>query len=136
MKYLLDTDTCVHLLRGHAAMQQRVFSADPSDLAISIITHAELCYGASWSAQPAANRRAVDAFADTLSVLSLNTAVVQAYGEVKAMLRRQGQGIEDFDLLIAMTARTNGLSLVTNNEQHFRRIPDLSFANWLSEQGR
>lgn len=133
MNFLLDTDTCVYWLRGHPAMQRRLATIAPDELAISIISLAELSYGAYWSAQAAANMRAIDAFAGAISVLNLDAAIVQSFGEVKALLRRQGQLLEDFDLLIAMTARVHGLSLVTNNEQHFQRIPGMQLVNWLRD---
>jgi len=134
MKFLLDTDTCVYWLRGQGAVRQYVAMSDPADLAISIITLAELYYGAAWSMQPIATKQAVEVFADTTTIVPLNPASAEIFGHVKAMLRKQGQRIEDLDLLIAATALAQGMVLVTNNQQHFRRIPDLQLANWLTAE--
>ena len=134
MKFLLDTDMCVYWLRGQSAVREYALMIDPADLAISIITLAELYYGAAWSAQPIATKRAVEVFADAITVLPLNPASVEIFGNVKATLRKQGQRIEDLDLLIAATALAHGVVLVTNNQQHFRRIPDLQLANWLTAE--
>jgi tRNA(fMet)-specific endonuclease VapC len=63
MRYLLDTGTCVFALRGHASMRGRFGARDPEAIAISVITLAELRYGAAWSARPKANHQAVGDFA-------------------------------------------------------------------------
>ena len=40
----------------------------------------------------------------------------------------------DADILIAATALTHGLSLVTENPSHFRRIPDLPVESWRTRE--
>ena len=94
------------------------------------MTLAELRYGAAYSAQPETNHRAIDDFIGFVVVLGLNPETARVFGEAKAELRRQGILIEDFDLLIAATARTRGLTLVTNNAEHFGRVPELRFESW------
>jgi tRNA(fMet)-specific endonuclease VapC len=132
MKYLLDTDIFAHALRGQAAVRRQLLAIEPADVAISIITLAELYYGASLSAQVVVNMQAINDFVGAINVLNLEPAIVQDFGAMKALLRRQGQLIADFDLLIATTSRVHGLSLVTNNERHFRRVPSVQLVNWLS----
>ena len=80
-------------------------------------------------AQTAANIAAIDSFVGKINLLSLDATVAQSFGETKALLRRQGQLIEDFDLAIAMTARVYDITLVTNNERHFRRVPGVQLSN-------
>lgn len=133
MRYLLDTDTCVYWLRRQSPVHRHLLAIDPADIAISIITLAELHYGAALSARLTANKQAIDTFAQAIKILDLAPAVVLAFGDIKVHLRKQGQTIADFDLLIAMTARTHNLFLVTNNLRHFRRIPALQLVNWLGE---
>ncbi len=130
MKFLLDTDTCVFWLRGRPAVQTRLAAADPDALHISVITLAELRYGADCSAQPAANHQAIDDFLSGLTVLTVDADTARTFGEIKTQLRRQGNLIEDFDLLLAATALTNGLTLITNNAAHFGRITGLILDNW------
>lgn len=132
MKFLLDTDTCVYWLRGRQTVYARIAEAGLSDIAISVITLAELRYGAACSQQPEANQQAIDTLASGIVVLGVDPAVVRIFGDVKVALRQQGMLIEDFDLLIAATARTFGLTLVTNNTDHFGRIPGLRLENWVS----
>ena len=100
-------------------------------LSISVITLAKLRYGAECSAQPAANHRAIDDFVSGITVLGVDTDIARLFGETKAQLRRQGNLIEDFDLLLAATALSNGLTLVTNNTTHFDRVPGLTLDNWV-----
>ncbi len=131
MRFLLDTDTCVFWLRGHWSIRHRMSAIEPEATGISVVTLAELLYGAAWSAQPEANRQTVDDFASGTTVLGIDARIAYTFGGLKADLRRQGDLIEDFDLLIAATALTYGLTLVTNNAVHFGRIPGLSFETWV-----
>jgi tRNA(fMet)-specific endonuclease VapC len=131
MSFLLDTDTCVYWLRGHEAVRRHLTAATPEAVLISAITLAELYYGAACSAQPEANHRAVNDFVAGMPVLTMDFQIARAFGDLKAQLRRQGMLLEDFDLVVAATALTHNLTLVTNNEAHFGRIPHLSLANWV-----
>jgi tRNA(fMet)-specific endonuclease VapC len=75
--------------------------------------------------------QAVDDFISALSILGVHLETAHAFGEIKAHLRKEGMLMEDLDLLIAATARTHNLTLVTNNQDHFGRIPGLRLDNWL-----
>lgn len=130
MTFLLDTDTCVFWLRGRPTVQARVAVVGLEALSISVITLAELHYGADCSAQPDANHRAIDDFVSGVAVMAVDANIARVFGEIKAGLRRQGNLIEDFDLLLAATALANGLTLVTNNMAHFERVPGLTLSNW------
>jgi tRNA(fMet)-specific endonuclease VapC len=131
MKLLLDTDTSVFWLRGHSPVRKRMTSVDPQTIAISVITLAELRYGAAYSARPADNHQAIDDFISPISVLGLVPEAASVFGVLKADLRRKGLLIEDMDLLIASTALAHDLTLVTNNVAHFERIADLHLENWV-----
>jgi len=63
--------------------------------------------------------------------LPVDEAASERFGEFKAMLRRAGKAIGDIDLLIAGVAASRGLKVVTNNTEHFERIPGISLENWL-----
>jgi tRNA(fMet)-specific endonuclease VapC len=131
MKFLLDTDTCIFWLRGHASVHNRLTAAGPEEVGLSVITLAELRYGAACSAQSGANHQAIDDFSSALSVFGVDLDIAHAFGDIKAQLRRDGMPIEDFDLLVAATARTYDLTLVTNNTDHFSRISGLRLENWV-----
>ena len=63
-------------------------------------------------------------------IIELSCSIMDCFGLLKAQLSKQGLTVDDFDLLIGSTAITYGYTLVTNNEKHFSKIPDLSFVNW------
>ncbi|MBN1933883.1 MAG: PIN domain-containing protein [Anaerolineae bacterium] len=131
MTYLLDTDTCVFALRGSESLRSRLVAVDPETIAISVITLAELCYGAACSARPEANHQVVDDFASGISVLGLNQEIARLFGEFKSLLRKQGLLIDDLDLLIAATAHHYRLTLITHNLDHFSRLPGLRLEDWI-----
>lgn len=131
MTFLLDTDTCVFALRGLQGVRDRLYAADADTVAISVITLAELHYGADCSTSPKANHQAVDDFANGIVVLGLDEWIVRLFGEFKAQLRRRGALIDDFDLLIAATAHRHQFTLVTHNLDHFGRLPELLLEDWV-----
>lgn len=135
MSFLLDTDTCVFWLRGRTTVRDHIDRVieelSAAALAISVVTLAELRYGADYSDRPADNHQAIDGFVSGLTVLTVGQEAASVFGQVKADLRRKGMLIEDLDLLIAATAKAHDLTLVTNNKAHFNRIAGLRLENWL-----
>jgi tRNA(fMet)-specific endonuclease VapC len=132
VRFLLDTDTCVFWLRGHERVRERLVAVGPAEVGVSIISLAELRYGAESSARPEANHRAIDAFLSGIALLNLDQPSVRTFGLTKAALRSQGMLIEDFDLHIAATALTSNLIVVTQNVDHFGRVANLSVESWAS----
>lgn len=130
MMYLLDTDICVFWLRGAASVHKHIAAVGPGAVAISVITLAELRYGAECSAQPTASHQAIDDFVSGVTVLDLGPESAMRFGAIKAHLRRNGNLIEDFDLLLAATALSHKMTLVTNNTSHFQRVPQITLDNW------
>lgn len=128
--YLLDTDTIIYSLKGIPAVVEnmRLHATDPK--AISVITYGELIYGAEKSQQKAKNLAKVRRLREIFPVIELSCSIMDTFGNLKARLNRQGTVIDDFDLIIAATAITMGYSVVSNNEKHFSKLPDLSLENW------
>jgi tRNA(fMet)-specific endonuclease VapC len=109
---LLDTDTCVAILRGNqAAVQRRAGTQD--EVVTTWITAAELFYGAAKSSAPAHNHTMVTSFLATLPVLGLDVAGVQVFGMTKALLERQGRRLDDADLFIGAIAVAQNATVVT-----------------------
>lgn len=77
------------------------------------------------------NQRVISNWLESVAVLDVTPAVARVYAESKAALRKQGNLIEDFDLLIGATAIAYNLTLITNNVSHFERIPDIMLDRWL-----
>lgn len=127
---LLDTDTCVGVLRGWREVLSRR-EAEREDLATSWITAGELFFGAARSAKPDENAAAVTRLLATMPVLSLDMGSARIFGEIKATLAERGTIVADADLLIASIAISCGAVVVTGNRKHFERIPGISMEDWL-----
>jgi tRNA(fMet)-specific endonuclease VapC len=131
MTYLLDTDTCVFALRGSESVRDRLCVVDSEAVAVSVVTLAELRYGAACSAKPEANHQVVDDFASGVVVLGLGEEIARLYGDFKSQLGKHGMLIDDFDLLVAATAHHHRLTLITHNLEHFHRLPELQLEDWV-----
>ena len=132
MKYLLDTDTCIYWLIGAPAVLERVKTVGVSQIAISAITAAELYFGAYNSAKMQENLARAEDFVRQFSLLPLDDHTLKTFGRIKADLRKRGQPLADFDLLIAGAVLANELVLVTSNTQHYTRVADLKLENWMA----
>ncbi len=131
MKYLLDTDTCIYLINERPTKVLTQFKRHAlEDIGISSITASELAYGVAKSAS-AKNSAALQAFLLPLNVVEYDTAAAMAYGDIRASLEKQGKTIGPLDMLIAASALSRKLVLVTNNEKEFRRVAKLTVENWL-----
>ena len=129
IRYLLDTDTCVFYMRGVSEVRDQLEKAGFDQCALSVITLAELKFGAENSNRPELRRAETETFCRPLAVLSLNDAL-DVYAREKTRLRRIGQPVAEFDLLIGSTAIHYDLVLVTNNVKHFERMQQLNIENW------
>jgi tRNA(fMet)-specific endonuclease VapC len=131
LRYMLDTDICIHVMKRHPTPLKERFSRLAEQLSISSITLAELHYGAQKSARRSDNLAAIEGFAARLAVLTFTSAAAAHYGDVRAALERIGKTAGSNDMLIAAHARSEGLIVVTNNEREFSRIDGLQVENWL-----
>lgn len=129
---LLDTDTCIAILRGtQSVIDRRAATSD--DVVTTWITAAELYYGAAKSKAPENNRALVTSFLGTLPVLGLDEASVQIFGEAKALLERQGRRLADSDLFIGAIAVAQRAAVVAGNRRHYERIPGVTIENWIRD---
>ena len=127
---LLDTDTCIAILRGNEAVIERR-AATSDEVATTWITAAELYYGAAKSKAPEGNHRLVTSFLATLPALGLDEASAQIFGEAKALLERRGQRLADADLFIGAIAVARRATVVTGNRRHYERIPGVAVEDWI-----
>ncbi|MFS0516396.1 type II toxin-antitoxin system VapC family toxin [Nostoc sp. UIC 10607] len=130
MNYLLDTDTCIYWLKGRQPVRDKLLAVGCDEVCICVITAAELYYGAYNSNRVSENLSNAEDFIQNLPVLPLTDPALRKYGEIKAQLRRIGQTIAEFDLLIASVALAENYTLVTNNTRHYERINGLKLENW------
>jgi len=133
LTHLLDSDICIEALRRRSEpLLRRLRLHSPDEIAVSVITEAELRFGALNSASPERNEAAADAFLRPFSSLPLAREYVPIYGRLRLALERAGNRIGALDMLIAAQAVALGLTVVTNNLREFRRVPGLRVENWLA----
>ena len=131
LKYLLDTNIVIYVIKRRPIEAMGVFNENAGRMAISAVTLSELFHGAEKSARVAQNLAVVEEFASLLEVLPYSAKASQHYGAVRAALEKVGRPIGVNDLHIAAHARSEGLTLVTNNLSEFKRVPGLLTENWL-----
>jgi tRNA(fMet)-specific endonuclease VapC len=128
--YLLDTNTCVYVIKREAKVLRRLEEHSPNDFGISAITVAELWFGAAKSSRPRQTRASVDAFLTPFEILAFGTEAAERYAESRLQLEKIGQPIGERDLLIAATAKSRRLTVVTHNVREFSRVSGLKVEDW------
>ena len=132
MKYLLDTNICIYLIKQvDKRLLNKFLKHSPVDFAISSITVFELWYGVHKSAKQKENREALEQFLQPFEVLDYTEEAAQIYGQIRTKLENTDKIIGAMDLLIASVALANHLILLTNNEKEFKRVPKLKIENWV-----
>jgi tRNA(fMet)-specific endonuclease VapC len=131
MLYMLDSDICIYIARrNNQKVMARFAKHRLGDLGISVVGYGELRVGAEKSNRQADGLRELDIFIQVVRVLPIEPEVGEIYARTRAHLERSGQIIGANDLWIAAHCLQLGLTLVTNNEREFRRIPNLAIENW------
>ncbi len=131
LKYMLDTNIVIYVIKRRPVEVLHIFNSHVGQLCISSITLAELLHGAEKSARVEHNLRQVEDFVSRLDVLDYGIKAAAHYGDIRANLERKGLTIGVNDLHIAGHARSEGLTLVTNNLQEFERVAGLRLDNWV-----
>ena len=90
----------------------------------------ELYYGAYKSKKVESNLAKIKTLETSLEIIPLGSEVVEVFGMCKAKLEKKGTPLDDFDLILASSALTHNLVLVTNNLKHFKKIEGLKIENW------
>ena len=127
---LLDTDTCIEIIRGNQHVIDKRLEIDDR-VGISFMTVGELYYGAEKSKNRAKNKHLVDEFILSIDVINSDMEILQKFGEIKADLHFKRTPLSDADILIASTCLTKCKKLITGNIKHFDRIENLTIENWI-----
>ena len=138
---LLDTDTCIYAIKEDASVLRRLLSESRADIAVSVITEGELRTGgradgrtgAAKSSNADKTRRRVEKFLGPLSILEFTSEDAASYAQIRARLERARTPIGPLDTLIAAQVVLRKLTLVTNNQREFSRIPGLRVENWSAD---
>ena len=126
---LLDTDTCIGLLKGDCAVVSS-WRACVDQCVLPSMVIGELYYGAFKSTVREKELVRVDRFVDIFPEVKPSKRSMRRFGEIKATLEQKGTRLPDADIIIASIAIDEGLALVTGNVRHYSRIEGLVIENW------
>jgi len=130
VQYLLDTDTCVDLLRNVSPVIEKLRALAPDDCGISAITSFELFAGAARARDPRREAQKVETLLDVVEEISFDPDAARRAGALRFELETAGTPIGPYDLLIAGHALVLDLTLVTANTEEFGHVPGLLLEKW------
>ena len=130
MKWMLDTDTCIAVIKKHPVALKKLRGKSIGQVGLSSITLGELAFGADKSSRPKDAHEALREFLLALEISAFDDESAMTYGEVRASLTRGGKLIGPLDALIGSHARSLDVILVTHNAREFARIEDLRLEDW------
>jgi len=134
-RFLLDTNICIYIRRKKPdEVLQHFLRLRPGEATISVITYGELLYGVAKGVHSGVALQRLREFVELVPVLELPAGAAETYGRFRAELELRGETIGNNDLWIAAHAAAAHLTLVTNNEKEFRRIPSLKLQNWVASE--
>jgi len=132
MRFMLDTNTVSHLLKGHPSVALHTKGEPIGTLCISAITEGELSFGLAKRPEATRFRRLDGEFHRRVETLPWHGGVATHYGEVRASMEREGKNMGSLDMLIAAHALEAKIVLVTN-DQAFHKVPGLEVEDWTKE---
>jgi tRNA(fMet)-specific endonuclease VapC len=128
---MMDTDICSFIIKDRPDSVRLRFQKLPMErLCISIVTYAELMYGAERSSSKRINRAVIEHFVSHLAVIDWGIEAADKYAKVRTSLESKGSPIGAMDMMIAAHAKSLNAVLVTNNERHFNKVSGLPIENW------
>jgi tRNA(fMet)-specific endonuclease VapC len=127
--FMLDTDISSYTIKRRPATLAEKFEKHAETLNVSVITAAELRFGAEKVGRPKL-ADLVEAYLERLAILDWTNEVTSHYARIRSELERSGKSIGNMDLLIASHAVSQGMTLVTNNIKHFSSVPGLKVEVW------
>lgn len=128
--FLIDTDILIYSLKGHPVVTASFAEHRDAPKSLSVVSYGELLFGAKKSQHPDKSLAAARRAAELFPLLPITKPIIETVAELRASLETGGTRLDDMDLLIAATALTHNLVLVTNNQKHFARIESLQTENW------
>ena len=134
MRFMLDTNICIYVIKKKPLDVFQKFSEYPvGEIGLSSVTVAGLFLGVLKSQNPEKNQSALEDFLLPLTILDFDYNSAMVYGAIRATLEKQGTLIGPLDMLITAHAKSQDITLVTNNTREFARVPELKFENWISD---
>jgi tRNA(fMet)-specific endonuclease VapC len=125
LSFLIDTDWVIDHFNGVTHVTRPLKELQPQGLGLSVVSAAELWEGVFYSRDPKRSQETLEGFLSGVELLGLDEEICKRFGQLRGSMRKRGQTIGDFDLLIAATALRHSLTLLTNNRKHFEGIAGL-----------
>lgn len=130
--FILDSDTWIEFFRHRGGVDKHIAVTPAEQIFASEVSIAELTYGALHSNDVEKHLKEPIEIENTFTVLPLGDWT-REYAEIRQSLASQGLRVSDFDILIAVTARQYGLTVVTHNTKHFSKIPGIQCVDWVNK---
>ena len=122
IRYLIDANAAVYAMdEGHEVLTTRIADCAPGEIAISVISYAEVAYGTYVGKPPPPE--ILEAFIEAIPLVSFDEAAARVYAQLPFKRAR-------FDRLLAAHALSIGATVITNNEADFADVPGLKVENW------
>lgn len=131
MRWMLNTDTCIAIIKGHSGAIKKLRGKSIGQVGISAITLSELNFGAAKSSRSGQAIAALAEFTIALEIASIDAEISFVYGSVRASLSKNGTPIGPLDTLIGSHALALDVTLVTHNIREFSRIKELRLEDWI-----
>lgn len=131
IRVLIDTDILSYYFKGNKVVIDNFekYLQQYDLIEISVITYYEIV-GGLLAKNALKQLNIFEDFVANNIVIPMTESSAKISAELYSSLRRGGNIVDDIDLLIAGIAIDNDMTLVTNNENHFNRIPGLKIENW------
>ncbi|MBR6422446.1 type II toxin-antitoxin system VapC family toxin [bacterium] len=130
MRFLIDTNIIIYRLKNMGNVNANFLKYKNEDMFVSVISYGELVFGAKKSSAVEKNLQTVEAVKSIFPLIDVDADVMDVFGEIKAHTQKTGKVIDDMDMLIAASAISNKMTLVTHNTKHFENIPNLKITDW------
>jgi len=133
VEYILDTNICIYIIKQKPPEVFDKFSTlKPGVVAMSLVTYAELLFGANRSNQSEQSHNILQELVTIIPSLTMESLVADHYADIRADLASKGNLIGNNDLWIAAHVRALDKTLVTNNLKEFSRVNGLKMENWVA----
>lgn len=131
MKWMLDTDTCIAIIKKHPVVIKKLRGKSVGQVGVSSITLGELAFGADKSGRPKDAHGALSEFLLALEIAAFDDHAAMRYGEARASLTRRGKPVGPLDTLVGSHAHALDVILVTHNVREFAQIEGLRLEDWI-----
>jgi tRNA(fMet)-specific endonuclease VapC len=131
VKYIFDTNVCIQILKGKSPkLKNKLQNISNSEVSIPSVVKFELFYGAYKSNNPDKSLSMIKGFASMFEIINFTSEIAEHCGQIRATLEKVGTPIGPYDLIIAATAISENLILVTNNTREFERVNNIQLEDW------